>query len=445
MSSEVVSSEVRSATAARVGGRCFGGGVEFGLDAVVVGAPGGDELLDLLAVEVFGDGAVGQGGYFGVGGEAEADELVDGEGVEEAELVFGEKVGEAELLFEADKAFVVLEGVGAKEAGHGEEDDRHQDHPQVDDDVVGPGVHGHEDGEDHVEEQQRRDEEVKGWVEARVVLERLWLSHSCDDNAGWAAASAASCGSLEFMAKKRIGVHVGTSGGCFTAVQRAADAGANTFQIFSSSPRQWKAAAVKPEDAEKMREARARLDVHPVAIHASYLINLCSQTESVRENSVDAFRGEVERALAMGAEFLVLHPGSWKGLTREEGLRLAAQGIERAIGTLGGGLKWQDHHFRILIENTAGAEFSLGGSFDQVAELVRTLQACAPVGVCLDTCHTHVAGYDIVTTEGYEATMRQIGETVGFEAVKVWHCNDAKAPMGSKLDQIGRASCRERV
>ena len=237
------------------------------------------------------------------------------------------------------------------------------------------------------------------------------------------------------MAKKRIGVHVGTAGGCFTAVQRAADAGANTFQIFSSSPRQWKAGPVKPEEAAKMREARAQLDVGPVSIHASYLINLCSQTEAVRENSVEAFRGEVERALALGAEFLVLHPGSWKGLTREEGLRLAAQGIERAIGTLGGGVKWQDRDFRILIENTAGAEFSLGGSFEQVAELVATLKACAPVGVCLDTCHTHVAGYDLVTTEGYEATMKQVGETMGFDAVRLWHCNDAKAPMGSKLDR----------
>jgi len=233
------------------------------------------------------------------------------------------------------------------------------------------------------------------------------------------------------MAKKRIGVHVGTSGGCWTAVQRAADAGANTFQIFSSSPRQWKAADVTPKDAEKMRAARAELGVWPVSIHASYLINLCSQTESVRENSVEAFRGEVERALALGAEYLVLHPGSWKGLTREEGLRLAAQGIERAIG----GLAWQDRDFRILIENTAGAEFSLGGSLEQVAELVSTLQECAPVGVCLDTCHTHVAGYDIVTTEGYEATMKLVGETVGFEAVRLWHCNDAKAPMGSKLDR----------
>ena len=251
------------------------------------------------------------------------------------------------------------------------------------------------------------------------------IARRCCDRHAW------GCDSLLIMAKKRIGVHVGTSGGCFTAVQRAADAGANTFQIFSASPRQWKAAPVKPEDAAKMREARARLDVNPVAIHASYLINLCSQTESVRENSIEAFRGEVERAMAMGAEFLVLHPGSWKGLTRDEGLRLAAQGIERAIG----GLKWADHNFRILIENTAGAEFSLGGSFEQVAELVATLQACAPVGVCLDTCHTHVAGYDLVTTEGYEATMRLVGETVGFEAVRVWHCNDAKAAMGSKLDR----------
>jgi deoxyribonuclease-4 len=231
--------------------------------------------------------------------------------------------------------------------------------------------------------------------------------------------------------KKRIGVHVGTSGGVWTAVERAVAAGANTFQIFSASPRQWKAAPVKPEDAAKMRALRAENDVNPVAIHASYLINLCSQTESVRVNSIDGFRGEVERALALGAEFLVLHPGSWKGLTRDEGLKLAAQGIERAID----GLPWQDHNFRILIENTAGAEFSLGGSFEQVAELVSTLQACAPVGVCLDTCHCHVAGYDLVTTEGYEATMQQVGATVSFDAVRVWHCNDAKAPMGSKLDR----------
>src|ERR1700723_1717901 len=196
--------------------------------------------------------------------------------------------------------------------------------------------------------------------------------------------------------KKRIGVHVGTAGGTWTAVARAVAAGANTFQIFSSSPRQWRAATVKPEDAKKMRELRAKHDVGPVAFHASYLINLCSQTESVRVSSVGAFRGEVERALALGAEYLVLHPGSWKGLTREEGLRLAADSIEKAID----GVPWQGKDFRILIENTAGAGVLLGGKLEQVAELVERLKPCAPVGVCLDTCHVHVAGYDIVKPDG---------------------------------------------
>jgi len=234
------------------------------------------------------------------------------------------------------------------------------------------------------------------------------------------------------MAKKRIGVHVGTAGGCFTAVTRAVEAGANTFQIFSSSPRMWKAPDVKPADAAKMRELRAQHDIGPVAVHASYLINLCSQTGTVRENSVAAFRGEVERALALGAEFLVLHPGSWKGLTRDEGLRLAADSIERAID----GIDFTTApKFRILIENTAGAEFSLGGKLEQVAELVQCLQACAPVAVCLDTCHVHVAGYDIVSPDGYAETTMLIRDTVGFDAVKVWHCNDAKAAMGSKLDR----------
>ena len=194
----------------------------------------------------------------------------------------------------------------------------------------------------------------------------------------------------------------------------------------------WRAAPVKPEDARKMRELRAQHDVGPISIHASYLINLCSQTESVRVNSTAAFRGEVERALALGAENLVLHPGSWKGLTRDEGLRLAAQSIEQAIQ----GIDFAGAPaFRILIENTAGAEFSLGGKLEQVAELVECLRACAPVAVCLDTCHVHVAGYDLVSPDGYTETTKLIADTVGFEAVRVWHCNDAKAAMGSKLDR----------
>ena len=230
---------------------------------------------------------------------------------------------------------------------------------------------------------------------------------------------------------RRIGVHLSTTGGCWTAVNRAVEIGANTFQIFSSSPRMWRASAVKPADAKKMRDLRAEFGVGPVAIHASYLINVCSQTETVRVNSVAAFRGEVERALALNAEFLVLHPGSWKGLTRDEGLRLAAESIERAVA----GIDFAGKDFNILIENTAGAEFSLGGKLEQVAELVERLRLCAPVAVCLDTCHIHVAGYDIVSDAGYSDTMQQVGATLGFDTVKVWHCNDAKAAFGSRLDR----------
>jgi len=230
---------------------------------------------------------------------------------------------------------------------------------------------------------------------------------------------------------KRIGIHLGTAGGASNAVERAREIGANTFQMFSSSPRMWRAPKVDPAQAKRMGELRAALDVGPLVIHTSYLVNVCCQGDEIRRKSVDAFRGEIERALTFGAEYLVLHPGSWRGLTRDEGLKLAAESIARAID----GLPWQGTGFHILIENTAGAEFSLGGSFEQVAELVALLKACAPVGVCLDTCHTHVAGYDLLTPEGYEETMRQVAATVGFEDVRVWHVNDAKAARGSKLDR----------
>jgi deoxyribonuclease IV len=235
---------------------------------------------------------------------------------------------------------------------------------------------------------------------------------------------------------KRIGIHLGTAGGASNAIERAHEIGANTLQIFSSSPRMWRAGKVDPQQAARVRELRAAFDVGPLVVHTGYLVNVCSQSDEVREKSIKAFRSEIERALALGAEYLVLHPGSWKGLTRDEGLKLAADSITRAID----GLPVQDADFRILIENTAGAEFSLGGSFEQVAELVARLRPFAPMDVCLDTCHSHVAGYDLVSAEGYAETIKQVKATVGCEAVRVWHMNDAKAVRGSKLDrheQIG--------
>ena len=230
---------------------------------------------------------------------------------------------------------------------------------------------------------------------------------------------------------KRIGIHLGTAGGASSAVERACEIGANTIQIFSSSPRMWRASKVDLKQAERMRELRAKLDVGPLVIHTNYLVNVCSQSEEIREKSIASLRGEIERALVLGSEYLVLHPGSWRGLTRDEALKLAADSIARSID----GLAWQGTGFHILIENTAGAEFSLGGSFEQVAELVERLKTHAPVAVCLDTCHSYVAGYDLVSAEGYEETMKQAAATVTLDAVRVWHCNDAKAARGSKLDR----------
>jgi deoxyribonuclease-4 len=230
---------------------------------------------------------------------------------------------------------------------------------------------------------------------------------------------------------RRIGLHLGTTGGVSNAIDRAHEIGAATLQIFSASPRMWRVTKVPAAQCERTKKLRAEFDVNPLIIHTSYLVNICSQTEDVREKSITAFRGEIERALALGAEYLVLHPGSWRGLTREQGLSYAAESIEKAIE----GVAWQGTGFQILIENTAGSEFSLGGSFEQVGELIGRLKPVAPVAACLDTCHTHVAGYDLVSEEGYAETIKLVEATIGTKAVKVWHCNDAKAERGSKLDR----------
>ncbi len=193
----------------------------------------------------------------------------------------------------------------------------------------------------------------------------------------------------------------------------------------------WRASNITAEQAAATRAAREELGVGPLVIHTSYLVNLCSQSDEVCEKSWQAFRGEIERALALGAEYLVVHPGSYRGMTRRQGLELAAKSIQKAIA----GLPWQQTPFHILIENTAGSEHSLGGSFEQVAELIEHLRPYAPVAACLDTCHTHVSGYDVVSESGWAETMAQVENTVGFETVRVWHCNDAKAERGSKLDR----------
>jgi deoxyribonuclease-4 len=230
---------------------------------------------------------------------------------------------------------------------------------------------------------------------------------------------------------RRVGIHTSTAGSLELAAERAYRLGANTFQIFSSSPRQWRPYRLAAESCEGMRRLREKHGIGPLVIHAGYLVNLASVTPEFHRKSVQAFRGELERALTLGAEFLVLHPGSFRGRSREEGLALVAASIAEAAA----GLDLVKAGLRVLIENTAGAEFSLGGSFEQVAQLLERLKAVCPAGACIDTCHTHVSGYDVVSESGWNETMRQLDATIGLNNVQVWHCNDAKDPRGSRRDR----------
>jgi deoxyribonuclease-4 len=233
------------------------------------------------------------------------------------------------------------------------------------------------------------------------------------------------------LTARRIGIHTSSAGGVENAAERAYRLGCNTLQIFSSSPRQWRQYELGRPQCAQMMLLRENYNLKPLVIHTNYLVNLASTTEAFLLKSIEAFREEIERALALCADYLVLHPGSFRGADREKGLLQTAA----AIAAASQGLDLANGGLTILIENAAGADFSLGSSFEQVAEVIDHVRGHVPVGACIDTCHTHVAGYDIVSEQGFGETLTQLDRTIGLKNVRVWHCNDAKAARGSKLDR----------
>src|SRR5580658_6658527 len=215
------------------------------------------------------------------------------------------------------------------------------------------------------------------------------------------------------LTSRRIGIHTSTAGGVHNAAERAYRLGCNTFQIFSSSPRQWAPYELGELQCAEMSRLRTHYNLKPLVIHTNYLVNLASSNELFLEKSIEAFRGEVERALSLCADYLVLHPGSFRGADREQGLLQTAAAVAAATQ----GLDLAKAGLTILIENTAGSEFSLGGSFEQVAEIIDRLRGVVPIAACIDTCHTHVAGHDIVTQEGIYRTLLHLDATVGLNNV----------------------------
>ena len=228
----------------------------------------------------------------------------------------------------------------------------------------------------------------------------------------------------------RIGIHTSIAGDIALALDIAQGLGANALQIFSSSPRMWAhgTSRISETDATRFRSRRAELKLGPLVVHANYLINLASPSPVLRTRSVQGFHQELVRAGALGADFLVVHPGSGQGRGSEEAISAIANSLKQAAR----GLKLGD--LRILLENTAGQGSSIGSKFE---ELKAILDACRelPLGVCIDTAHTFAAGWNIRTTEGLEGALGDIDRIVGLDRVVVVHMNDSKVPLGSRVDR----------
>lgn len=229
----------------------------------------------------------------------------------------------------------------------------------------------------------------------------------------------------------RIGCHTSIAGSLERSALTAHELGANTFQIFSSSPRQWKASVPNAESIRLLNRARERYDLYPLAIHDNYLINLAAADGANRKKSIEAFRGELERAIAMGAEYLIAHPGNYKGQTIEQGLLHFLEGVTEAA---------QGLHFgklMLLIENTVGAGAQLGGRFEELHVLreYALKMTDLPVGFCLDTCHLLASGFEITTDAGLKKTVEEADRLLGLDNVRVIHANDSKGGLGSHVDR----------
>jgi len=234
----------------------------------------------------------------------------------------------------------------------------------------------------------------------------------------------------------RIGIHTSIAGDIASSLDAAAKLGANALQIFSASPRMWPRAGTRIADADaaRFRTRRESLGLGPLVIHDNYLINLASPDRVMRTRSIQAFHDELVRAVSLGADFLVAHPGCSMGTETSQAISEIADGMRQAAR----GLKLAN--LRILVENTSGMGSAVGAQFEEIrAILDRTSDL--PMGVCVDTAHTFEAGYDITTEEGLEKTIGVVDRTVGLGRVYVLHVNDSKTPLASRVDRhehIGR-------
>jgi len=226
-----------------------------------------------------------------------------------------------------------------------------------------------------------------------------------------------------------LGAHVSVQGGVSKAPERGRELTCDCMQIFSKNQMMWRAKPLELEEAEAFVRASKEHRIAETVIHDSYLINLASPDKALLKQSREAFLDEMVRAKHLGVKSLIFHPGAHVGSGEAVGLKRIAEGMDWARKELG------SDDVTLVLENTAGQGSVLGYSFDQLARVIDLLEDPKGAGVCLDTCHAYVAGYDLRTKAGYEATMRQFDDTVGLDRLRAMHLNDSKGKQGSRLDR----------
>ena len=228
----------------------------------------------------------------------------------------------------------------------------------------------------------------------------------------------------------RIGIHTSIAGGYNNALESAHKLGCNALQIFSASPRMWAGgpSRIAEVDAAAFRARRQELGLGPLVIHANYLINLAAQQPMLRTRSIQAFHDELVRGVALGADFVVVHPGACGDCKPNQAVRLAVESVKQAAKNL------PPTSLRILLENAAGMGTALGARLEEIGEMLNALQSLQ-VGACLDTAHLFAAGYDIKSEAGLASTLELVERVIGLERVPVFHVNDSKIPLAGHVDR----------
>ncbi len=230
----------------------------------------------------------------------------------------------------------------------------------------------------------------------------------------------------------RLGAHMSAAGGLFKAFARGDEAGCDSMLVFTKSNRQWKAKPITDKDVEKYKKAQAEYKhIHPVAVHASYLINIASPDDDLWEKSYQALKDEVERAAAFDLPLITFHPGSFVSSDAEAGMARIAEGLKRLLVETAESCP----NVTVCVETMAGQGTNLGSSFAQLATILNEVGEHERLGVCFDTCHVFAAGYDIRTPDTYAATMAAFDEAVGLDKIKCFHLNDSKHELGSNKDR----------